>query len=75
MAVKITMASGEDRIVNELDGAPMDGPFFLATRWYSNLQSSHTVLTLRSRDVVRAEIQKDDGTTEYVLGAGLPSKD
>ena len=63
------MTSGAERAI-EADEAHMDGPFFMLTRWHSGLLKSHTVLTLRSRDVVRAEIREDDGTTRYVLGAG-----
>ncbi len=34
----------------------------------SFLQCSHTVLTLLSKDVVRAEVQKESGITECVMG-------
>lgn len=54
----------------------MDGPFFMVTRWDSRLQRTQIVLTMRSQDIVSAQIQNDDGTTEFVLGAGgLPPKE
>lgn len=73
MAVRLLLASGDQRVL-EADGAHMDGPFFLVTRWDSNLNRRQTVLTLRSQDVVSAEIEKD-GVVEFVLGAGLTQKD
>ena len=72
MAVTLFLASGARRVIKEADHAYMDGPFFIVTRWYPDVQESHTMLSLRSQDVVRAEIQNDDGTIEHVLGAGLP---
>lgn len=50
----------------------MDGPFFMVTRLDVRLQRARTVLTLRSQDVIRAQIQKEkDGEiTGHVLGAG-----
>ena len=76
MAVILFLASGDQRVLDEADGAHMDGPFFVITRWDSRLQRTQTVVTMRSQDVVSAEIQKDDGTTEFVLGAaGLPRKE
>ena len=71
MAVTLLLTSGERRVVKEGDAARMDGPFFMVTRWDVGLQRPQTVLTLRSIDVVSAEIQKDDATTEIVLGAGI----
>jgi hypothetical protein len=67
-AVTLFLASGDQRDVDG-DGAHMDGPFFLVTRWDPPLQCSHTVLTLRSCDVLWAEVQKN-GKTVFVLGAG-----
>jgi hypothetical protein len=69
MAVLLLLESGARRDVDG-DGAHMDGPFFMVTRWDLRLQCAQTVLTLRSRDIVRAEVQKDGVTTGYVLGAG-----
>ena len=74
MAVSLVLASGARRDVNG-DGAHMDGPFFMVTTWDHQLQRIQTVLTLRSQDVVRADIQKDGVTTGYVLGAGLTQKE
>ena len=74
-AVILFLASGDQRFV-EADDAHMDGPFFMVTRWDPRLQRIQTVLTLRSQDVVSAEIRNDDGTAEFVLGAGgVPRKE
>ena len=70
MAVKLFLASGLRRDLAEADGAHMDGPFFMVTRWDARLERSQTVLTLRACDVVSAEIWKDGVCIEFVLGAG-----
>ena len=71
MAVRLFLASGVGRVLVEADGAQMDGPFFLVTRWDARLQCIQTVLTLRSQDVVSAVIEKDGVSVDVVLGAGL----
>jgi hypothetical protein len=53
----------------------MDGPFFLITRWDARLARTQTVLTLRSPDVVSAEILKDGVSIDVVLGAGVTPKE
>ena len=75
MAVRLFLASGAQRNVVEADGAHMDGPFFLVTRWDARLQCRQTVLTMRSQDVVSAEIEKDGVSVELVLGAGDKPKE
>jgi hypothetical protein len=72
MAVIVFLASGDRREVDG-DGAQMDGPFFIITRHDSGLRRTRIVLTLRSCDVISAEVQKD-GITEFVLGAGMTEK-
>ena len=74
MPVRLFLASGARRDL-DADSAQMDGPFFTVTRWDSSLKRRQTVVTLRSQDVVSAEIQKDGGTTEFVLGADLTPKE
>jgi hypothetical protein len=73
MAVRLFLSSGRLRDL-EADGAHMDGPFFMVTRWDARLQRAQKVLTLRSCDVVSAEVQNDGETTDYVLGAGVTPK-
>jgi hypothetical protein len=73
MDVILVLASGERRVL-EADGAHMEGPFFMVTRWDAGLQRSQTVVTLRSQDVVRAEIHRDADTVEVVLGAAVIPK-
>ena len=76
MAVRLFLASGGQRTLIEADGAQMEGPFFLITRWDARLQSRQTVLTMRSQDVVSAEILKDGESVAFVLGAGVkPAKE
>ncbi len=71
MAVRLILASGVRRVLVEADGAHIDGPFFMVTRWDARLQCKQTILTLRSQDVVSADILKDGVSTEIVLGAGV----
>ena len=54
MAVRLLLASGARRDLVEADGAHIDGPFFLLTRWDARLERTQTVLTLRSEGVVGA---------------------
>ena len=53
MAVTLFLASVARRVIEEADRAYMDGPFFMVTRWHPHVQKSHTMLSLRSQDVVR----------------------
>ena len=75
MAVRLFLASGVRRLLVEADGAHMDGPFFMVTRWDARLQCRQTVLTMRSQDVVSAEIETDGASVELVLGAGVNPKE
>jgi hypothetical protein len=75
MAVRLFLASGGQRDIDDADGAQMDGPFFLVTRWDPYQERRRTVLTLRAKDIVSAEILKDGVSVEFVLGAGLTPKE
>lgn len=48
----------------------MEGPFFVIGQWYPDLNRRDIVLTLRSEDVIAAEILKDGVRVDYVLGRG-----
>ena len=74
MAVRLFLASGARRDLIDADGAHMDGPFFLITRWDARLERTQTTLTLRSEAVVSAEICEEGVSVEFVLGAGVNPK-
>lgn len=69
MAVRLFLSSGGQRTVDAADSARWDGPFFTVTRWYPDLNRTETVLTLRSEDVIGAEVLKD-GVRIDIPGAG-----
>jgi hypothetical protein len=68
-ASESSFASGDTRVVEQADGARLDGPFFLVTRWHAGIRLLETVLTLRSQDVIAAEVLHNSVRTEYVLGS------
>jgi hypothetical protein len=68
--VVLHLSSGIQRTIEHADSAHVDGPFFIVTRWYQDLNRTETVLTLRSDDVVVAEIVKDGVKINCVLGSG-----
>jgi hypothetical protein len=68
MAVKLHLSSGAQRVIENADGARLDGAFFLVTRCYRDLRRVETVLTLRAQDVVAAEVSENGIRTEYVRG-------
>jgi hypothetical protein len=70
--VILHLASGVQRTIEHADSAHVDGPFFIVTRWYQDLNRRETVLTLRSDDVVAADIVKDGVRINGVLGSGEP---
>jgi hypothetical protein len=70
--VKLRLSSGAQRDVEYADAARVDGLFFIVTRWYSDLNRRETVLTVRTEDIVVAEIFKDGRSTHCVLGGGGP---
>jgi hypothetical protein len=56
-------------MVEEADAARLDGPFFVITKRHHPSGRNATVLTLRSQDVVGAEIMKDGIVADYVWAA------
>jgi len=73
MAVRLLLSSGGERTVDAADSARLDGPFFLVRRSYPDLNRTETVLTLRSDDVIAAEVLKDGLRIDYIAGRG-PTK-
>ena len=73
MAVRLLLSSGDRRTVDGADSARLDGPFFLVRRSYPDLNRTETVLTLRSDDVIAAEVLKDGLRIDYIAGRG-PTK-
>ena len=59
-----------ERTVDAADSARLDGPFFLVRRWYPDLNRTETVVTLRSEDVLGAEVLKDGVRIDYIPGCG-----
>ena len=72
MPVRLFLISGEERIVPTADAARVDGAFFAITRRSAGTDHVETVLTLRTQDVIFAEIVENDAVTDYVLGGGRP---
>jgi hypothetical protein len=70
MAVRLFLSSGSQRTVDAAASARLDGPFFIVTRWYQDLNRTETVLTLRSEDVIGAEVLKDGVRIDYIPGPG-----
>jgi hypothetical protein len=70
MAVRLFLSSGGQRTVDAADSARLDGPFYLVRRWCPNLNRTETVLTLRSEDVIGAEVLKDGVRIDYIPGWG-----
>ena len=62
------LSSGRERAVDAADSARLDGPFFLVRRSYPDLNRTETVLTLRSQDVIGAEVLKDGVRVDYLTG-------
>ena len=73
MAVRLLWVSGGERVVEEADGARLEGPFFVITRRHSRRGERETVLTLPASDVVGAEIVINGTVTDYVAGGGKRS--
>lgn len=71
MAVRLLLSSGGQQTIDAADSARLDGPFFLVRRrWYPDLNRTETVLTLRSEDVIGAEVLKDGVRIDYIPGCG-----
>jgi hypothetical protein len=72
IAVRLFLASGDQRTVDAADSARLDGPFFLVRRRYPDLNRTETVLTLRAEDVIGAEVLQDGVRIDTFRGAGRP---
>jgi hypothetical protein len=70
MAVRLFLSSGGQQTVDAADSARLDGPFFLVRRRHPDLNRTETVLTLRSEDVIGAEVLKDGVRIDYIPGCG-----
>jgi hypothetical protein len=65
------MSSGAIRIVDGADSAVLDDAFFVITRRDSRTGRIDVILTLRSEDVVGAEILSNGVRTAHVAGKGV----
>jgi hypothetical protein len=74
MAVRLFLSSGTERMLETADAARLDEPFFLVTRWHSEIRQVETVLTLRAEDVVAAEVLSNGVRVDYVVGRGRPPR-
>ena len=70
MAVRVFLSSGDERTVDRADSARLDEHFFLVRRSYPQVNRTETVLTLRSEDVIGAEVLKDGVRINYIPGRG-----
>jgi len=68
MAVRLFLSSGAQRVIDDADGAGLDEPFCLVTKWYPAIRRRDTVLTLRAEDVLAAEVLQNDVVIDYVVG-------
>jgi hypothetical protein len=67
-AVKVLDASGEVRIIEGADSARLEDGFFEITRRDHRTNRIDVLLTLRSQDVIGAEILTNGIKTGYVEG-------
>jgi hypothetical protein len=74
MAVRLFLSSGGERTIDTADSARLDDAFFMVTSRDPDTGRLDTLLTLRSTDVVAAEVLKDGVRTHYILGRGQTSK-
>jgi hypothetical protein len=70
MAVRLFPSSVGQRTVDGADSARLDGPFFVVERTHPDFNRTETLLTLRSEDVVGAEVLKDGVRIDYIPGRG-----
>ncbi len=62
-------------MIENADAACVQGGFFFGIRrWFPDLQRHETVLTLRTQDVIGAEVLRDGVRIDYVPGLGEPSE-
>jgi hypothetical protein len=64
MSVTVWMTSGERRVIADADGADTDGFLIWFTAPDRRADSRRTLLTLRTADVARVEVEKDGAVTE-----------
>jgi hypothetical protein len=69
-AVTLLLSSGETRTVDGADSARLVDGFFEITRHDHLTNRIDVVLTLRSQDVIGAEILTNGVKTAYVIGKG-----
>ena len=74
MAVRLFLSSGTERTIDTADAARLDVHFFVVTRRDPGTGRVDTLLTLRSVDVVAAEVCTNGIRTDYVLGRGETPK-
>jgi hypothetical protein len=70
-AVRILMSSGATRIIDGADSAALEDAFFVVTRRNRLSDQKNVLLTLRSQDVVGAEILTNGVRTAYIAGKGV----
>jgi hypothetical protein len=74
MAVKLFFVSGIQRTVDTADSARLDAAFFIVARRDPETGRVDTVLTLRSTDVIAAEVLMNGIATDYILARGETSE-
>ena len=74
MAVRLFLSSGTERTIETADAARLDDFFFIITRRDPQSGRIDTLLTLRSADVIAAEVLTNGVRTDYVLGRGQSFK-
>ena len=70
MVVRLFLSSGGQRTVDGADSARLEGHFFMVSRWDREVNRTGTLLTLRSEDVIGAEVLKDGVRIDTFRGAG-----
>jgi hypothetical protein len=71
VAVRLLLSSGETRTIDGADSAALEDGFFIIRRRDPLGNRIDVVLTLRSQDVVEAEILANGVRTAYVSGKGV----
>jgi hypothetical protein len=74
VAVRLFVSSGTERTIDTADSARSDDAFFVVTRRDPVTGRLDTLLTLRSTDVLGAEVLEDGVRTDYIVGRGQSSK-
>jgi hypothetical protein len=71
MAVRLFLSSGARRAIDAADGARLQDFVFVVPRRDPQTGSVDTLLTLRSVDVIAAEVLTNGVVTDYVCGPGF----